>query len=68
MPWKSQQALRACGEMLGEEAAAILLGEDAGEAPFGFGQRADIEDVDDHEVAGLRALDPERAARDSEPW
>ena len=50
-------------EMIGQEAAAVLLGEDAGEAPVALRQRADVEDVDHQQVAGLRALDPDRAGQ-----
>ena len=57
------------GELLGQEPAAVLGGEDAGVAPALAGQRAgvllrdraDVEDVDDQQVSGLGALDPDRA-------
>ena len=52
------------GEVVGQEAAAVHLGEDAGVAPALTGRvtdllrdRAEIEDVDDEQVAGLGALD-----------
>jgi hypothetical protein len=58
------------GELLGEEAAAVLGGEYAGVAPALAGERsrillwdrADIEDVDDEQVAGLGALHGDRPA------
>ena len=56
------------GELVGEEGAAVLLGEDAGVAPALAGQGAlflrdgsDVDDVHDQQVARLRALDGERA-------
>ena len=56
------------GELVGEEAAAVALGEDAGVAPalprqravILLRDRAHIQDVDDQQVAGLRTLDAER--------
>src|SRR5699024_2131381 len=56
------------GELVGEEAAAVALGEDARVAPALAGQRpvvllgdgADVEDVHDQQVPRLRPLDPER--------
>ena len=60
------------GEAIGQEAAAVRLGEDARVAPAHAGVRAlvllvagvDLEDVDDQQVAGLGALDVERPAED----
>ncbi len=57
------------GELIGEEAAAVELGEDAGVAPALAGQRpgillrdgSDVEDVHDEQVARLGALDGDRA-------
>src|SRR5690606_9409285 len=57
-------------EVVGEERAAVVLGEDPGVAPALTGQRAgvflrewaDVEDVDDEEVAGLGTLYRERPA------
>ena len=58
------------GEPVGQEAAAVRLGEHARVAPAHAGERAlvllvagvDLEDVDDQQVAGLGALDAERPA------
>ena len=58
------------GELLGEEPAAVLGCEHAGVAPALAGQRprvllrdrADIEDVDDEQVARFRARDGDRPA------
>src|SRR5271154_6619810 len=50
------------GKMLRQKAAAILFGEDAVEAPITAGQGADVEDVDDQEIAGLGALHTDRPA------
>jgi hypothetical protein len=58
------------GELLGQEAAAVLGGEDARVAPSLACQRtgvllrdrADVQDVDDQQVTGLGALDRDRAA------
>src|ERR1700733_5646191 len=47
-------------EMLGEEAAAILLGKEAVEAPEAFLLRTDIKQIDHQKVAGLRAFDTDR--------
>ncbi len=52
------------GIMVGEETAAVVAGEDAGEAPLVAPQAADIEDVDDENVAGLGPFDLDRAAQD----
>ena len=43
--------------MVGEEAAAVVLVEDAGEAPLVAGQAADIENVHDQDVARLGPRD-----------
>jgi hypothetical protein len=51
-------------EVIGQEAAAILLGEEAVEAPQALLQRTDVEQVDDQEVARLRALDADRAGEE----
>ena len=48
--------LARLGIVLRQEAAAVLLGEDAGEPPLRRRQHADVEDVDDEEIARLRAL------------
>ena len=55
-------------EVVGQEAAAVGLGEDAGVAPALAGRfadllrdRAEVEDVHDEQVAGLGALDTDRA-------
>src|SRR5215469_18659312 len=46
-----------------EETAAVFLGEDAGESPWGIGQISDVEQVNDQEVAGLSTFDAERTAQ-----
>ncbi len=58
------------GIVVGEEAAAVDLGEDAGVAPTLAGRvadllrhRAEVEDVDDEQVAGLGALDRDRTGQ-----
>ena len=51
-------------EMIGEEAAAVLLGEEAVEAPQALRQRADVEQIDHQEIAGLGALDADRAGQE----
>ena len=50
--------------MIGEEAAAVLLGEEAVEAPQALRQRADVEQVDDQQVAGLGAFDADRPGQE----
>ena len=52
------------GEVLVEEAAAVLLGEEAVEAPLALGLGADVEQVDHQQVAGLGALDADRAGQE----
>ena len=47
-------------EVVGQKAAAILLGEEAVEAPGTLRQDADIEKIDDQEIARLGALDTDR--------
>ena len=49
--------------MIGQEAAAVGLVEDPRIAPAGLRQRADVENIDDQKVAGLRALDLDRAEK-----
>jgi hypothetical protein len=59
-------------EPVGEEAAAVRLGEHAGVSPTHAGERSlvlliacvDLEDVDDQQIARLGALDAEGAAQD----
>ena len=51
-------------EMIGEKAAAVLLGEEAVEAPQALRQRADVEQIDDQQIAGLGALDADRARQE----
>lgn len=51
-------------EMIGQEAAAVLLGEEAVEAPQALLERTDVEQVDDEEVAGLGALDADRSGEE----
>src|SRR5882672_3033661 len=51
-------------EMVGQKAAAILLGEEAVEAPEAFLHRADVEQIDHQQVAGLGALDADRAGQE----
>ena len=50
--------------MFGQEAAAVLLGEEAVEAPQAFLLRADVEQIDHQEIAGLGALDADRAGQE----
>src|SRR5215471_6173456 len=58
-------------ELLGQEAATVVAGEDPGVAPALSGQRAgvllrdgaDIQDVHDEQVAGLRAPDGDGTAQ-----
>src|SRR5579871_1285319 len=47
-------------EMFGEESPAVLLGEEAVEAPHALFHRPDIQEVDDQKIAGLRPLDADR--------
>ena len=51
------------GIMVGEEATAVIAGEDAGESPLVAPQAADVEDVDDQDVARLGPLDFDRSAQ-----
>ena len=51
-------------EVIGEEAAAVLLGEEAVEAPQALLHRTDVEQVDHQEIAGLGALHPDRAGQE----
>ena len=51
-------------KVIGQEAAAVLLGEEAVEAPQALLQRADVEQVDHQQVAGLGALDADRAGQE----
>ena len=51
-------------EVIGQEAAAVLLGEEAVEAPQALLQRADVEQIDHQEIAGLGALDADRAGQE----
>ncbi len=51
-------------EMIGQETAAVLLGEEAVEAPQALLQRSDIEQIDHQEIAGLGALDADRAGQE----
>ena len=50
--------------MVGQEAAAILLGEEAVEAPLRFFHRTRIENIDHEQIARLRALDADRAGEE----
>lgn len=50
--------------MVGEKAAAVLLGEEAVEAPQAFLERADVEQVDDQQIARLGALDADRTGQE----
>ena len=54
--------LAGLGVVIGEEPAAVLLGEEPGEAPLEVGQHADVEDVHDQQVARLGAFHADRAA------
>ncbi|KAJ3472235.1 hypothetical protein NLG97_g11165 [Lecanicillium saksenae] len=49
--------------MLIQEAASVLLGKDAGEAPGGVFKRLHVGDVDDKQIAGLSALDFKRPSQ-----
>ena len=51
-------------EVVGQEAAAVLLGEEAVEAPQAFRQGADVEQIDHQKIAGLGALDSDRAGQE----
>jgi hypothetical protein len=58
------------GEVVGQEATAVVAREDAGVAPALPGDRpallrhgSKLEDVDDEQIAGLGALDGDRAAQ-----
>ena len=51
-------------EMLGEKAAAVLLGKEAVEAPLAFLEGADVEDIDHQQVAGLGAFHAHRAGQE----
>ncbi len=50
--------------MVGEEAAAVLLGEEAVEAPQALLERPHVEQVDDQEIARLGALHADRAGEE----
>lgn len=54
--------LGSLGVVIGEETTTVLLGEDAREAPLIPLQGTDIKDVHHQDVAGLGAVDPDRAA------
>ena len=51
-------------EMIGQKAAAVLLREEAVEAPEALRQRADVEQIDDQQIAGLGAFDADRAGEE----
>ena len=51
-------------EVFGQEATAVLLGEEAVKAPLALFEGADVEDVDFQQVARLRALDPDRSRQE----
>src|ERR1700726_1127767 len=48
---------QARGKVTGQKAAAILFGKEAVEAPRALREDADVENVDNHEIAGLGAVD-----------
>ena len=50
--------------MIGQEAAAVLLGEEAVEAPKALLQRTDVEQIDHQQIAGLGALDADRTGQE----
>lgn len=50
-----------CVKVAREQAAAVGLFKDAGEAPGLLGERLHLEDVDDERVAWLGTLDGDRA-------
>ena len=47
-------------EVVGEKAAAVLLGEEAVEAPRALGKDADVENIDNEEIARLGAVHADR--------
>jgi len=49
--------------VIGQKTAAIALGEEPRETPFGIRQGANVEDIDHQQVAGLGALHPDRATQ-----
>src|SRR6476660_736242 len=51
-------------EMIGQEAAAILFGEEAVKTPEAFLERTDVEQVDHEQIAGLSTLDANRAGQE----
>ncbi len=50
--------------MIGQEAAAVLLGKEAVETPQALLQRADVEQIDHQQIARLGALDTDRAGQE----
>ena len=50
--------------MIGEEAAAIFLGENSRETPFIALEGSHLEDVHDQDVAWLGAVHPDRPTQD----
>src|SRR5262245_43849691 len=48
--------------MFDEESTAVLFREDSREPPRRRGQRANVEQIDDHQIARLRAVHTERPA------
>ena len=63
MPWKSQTGLAGVRIVFGQESAAVGLGEQAGEAPLGLLEHADVEDVHDQQVTRLRAVNADGAGQ-----
>jgi hypothetical protein len=51
-------------EMIGQEAAAVLFREEAIKTPEAFLERTDVEQIDHQKIAGLRALDADRAGQE----
>src|SRR5690606_1336112 len=55
--------LARLGEVVGQDAAAVLLGKQTAEAPLAVLEGADVENVDPHEIAGPGAIHTNRAAQ-----
>src|SRR5690348_666938 len=49
--------------MVDEKTAAVFLGEDAGKTPGRVGQIADVEEIDDHQIARFGSLDAKWSAQ-----
>ena len=51
-------------EVVGEKAAAVLLGKEAVEAPGALRKDADVENIDDQQIARLGAVYPDRTGEE----